>query len=407
MKLLIVGQYFWPENFQINDVAKILVEQGHEVDVLTGQPNYPDGKIFVGYKSWKIQKDIWKRVNIYRIPLFPRKNASSLCLFLNYISFIMSGLFFAPIILRKRHYDVIFVYGTSPIFQALPAIFLGWLKNSPVTLWIQDLWPESLKATNHINSEYLLKFVKSIVIYIYSKSDLILVQSEAFINKVASLASNKKILYHPNSADSIFLNDEKTRDVNLKSLKDGFNIIFAGNIGAAQSLPTIIESAKDLSEFKEIKFIFFGSGSKLDWFKKEIIKQKLDNIIIEGRYPLNAMPSIMKQSSAMLVSLINEEIFSLTIPNKIQAYMASGKPIIACLNGEGARLIKKSNSGITCSAENHNELTKGIIDLYQMPIKERISLGENGKKYFKENFYMPFLCIQLVKKLQILKKDDT
>lgn len=405
MKLLIVSQYFWPENFQINDIAKTLIEQGHEVDVLTGQPNYPDGKIFGGYKACSFKYHRWNRVNIFRMPLIPRKNSSTLFLTLNYISFIISTLLFSPIKLRRKQYDVIFVYGVSPIFQALPAILLGRLKKIPVALWIQDLWPESLKATNYIKSKFWLGLVNKLVLYIYKKTNLILVQSEAFIDRIESKIKHKKVLYHPNSVGTIFFSKKNTVKVNLKSLKSGFNIVFTGNIGAAQSLHTIIKSAELLMKYKEIKFIFFGSGSKLSWLKSEISKKKLKNIIVEGRYPINAMPSIMSQSSALLVSLVNEEIFSLTIPNKIQAYMTSGKPIIASLNGEGARLVKKSKAGITCSAEDYNELTNGIINLYKMTPQERIAIGKNGKRFCNENFYMPHLCRKLVVKLEHLKKD--
>ena len=159
MHILIFSQYFWPESFRINDVAKTLCEQGHQVEVITGKPNYPNGKISDGYKLLGYQLDIHDDVVIHRIPLIPR-GSSRMWLALNYVSFVISGLLFSPWVLRSKKFDVIFVYGVSPILQAIPAIFLGWVKGIPVVLWVQDLWPESLSATGYIKNKTVIKLFR-------------------------------------------------------------------------------------------------------------------------------------------------------------------------------------------------------------------------------------------------------
>ena len=399
MRLLVVSQNFWPENFQINDILSLLVQQGHEVDVLTGYPNYPEGQTYNGYNPWRIQREKWKGINIIRVPTVPRFKSRSFNLALNYISFVISASVIAPFLFRGKICDAIFVYGTSPIIQCLPASLLGWIKKTPVALWVQDLWPESVEATGHIKNIYILALIKALVCFVYSRTDLILVQSQAFVNKIKSMTKNVNISYLPNSINNFFLDDIFPHEVKLQSLKSGFNIVFAGNIGEAQAIPTILDVAENLCLYKDIKFIFFGSGSKAHWLNDQIKKKGLDNVVYEGRYPLESMPSIINQSSVMLVSLTNDEIFSLTIPNKIQAYMASGKPIIASLNGEGARLVELSGSGKSCAAENASELSKVVIQFYKMNNSDLIKMGNNGRDYFKSNFSMDSLCKELIMKL--------
>ena len=192
MRILLFSQYFWPESFRINDVAKTLCEQGHQVDVVTGKPNYPIGKIFDGIKLLGYQLDIYKNIIIHRIPLIPRGNGR-IRLALNYVSFIISGVLFSPWLLRTKKFDVIFVYGVSPILQAIPAIFLGWLKGIPVVLWVQDLWPESLSATGYIKNKIVIKLVRHVVRFIYRHVDLLLVQSQAFIDPVIEIASDTPV----------------------------------------------------------------------------------------------------------------------------------------------------------------------------------------------------------------------
>lgn len=408
MKILIFSQYFWPENFRINNLAQSLAERGHTVEVLTGKPNYPDGAIFPGYRSRGCDTEDWQGMKIYRVPIVARGNKSGIRLALNYLSFIVSGLLFAPWILRNKKYDVIFVYAPSPIFQSIPASFLGWLKSAPVVLWVQDLWPQSAVATGYVKSPFILKLLEKFVRFTYAHIDLLLVQSRAFIEPVTKLASNIPIDYYPNSVENAFYSPQAVKTPHVESLQSGFKVLFAGNVGVAQAMETIVAAAEKLQAFTDIKVVILGSGSKVDWVAQQIIEKKLTNLYLEGRFPVETMPALMRQASALLVSLTGQPIFELTIPSKIQAYLAVGKPIIACLNGEAARIVTEANAGIAIKAEDSEGLAKAIVKLYQMPESEREQMGINGRAYFKLNFDETKLTAELIEyfKMLIRKKDN-
>ncbi len=406
MKLLIFNQYFWPENFRINEIADALDSRGYNVDVMTGKPNYPGGEFFSGYGGWGIKKDFWKNISIYRLPIVARGNKSAIKLALNYLSYIVSALLFAPLILRKKKYDLIFVYGVSPIFQVIPASFLGWLKGVPVVLWVQDLWPQSAEATGYIKSTWLLKILEKIVMFSYSHTDLILVQSQAFIEPVSKLAPKIPVLYYPNSVDKDFYSPNQLTAPAIDSLVSGFSVLFAGNVGEAQSMETIVSAAEELLPYKEIKIVIIGSGSKIDWLSKEIKRKSLGNIFLEGRYPVETMPTLMRQASVLLVSLTGQPIFSLTVPNKIQAYLAVGRPIIASLNGEGSRIINEAKAGFSVPAEDAKSLANAILTIYRMTDEERFQLGKNGRNYFKKNFDEDTLIDDLIKHFECLVAKD-
>ena len=402
MNILIFNQYFWPENFRINEIACALKEREHEVEVLTGKPNYPEGKFFAGYGACGVKIETWKSIPVHRIPMLARGSKSAVKLVLNYLSFIISGLLFAPWMLKNKKFDVIFVYAPSPVFQVIPASFLGWLKGIPVVLWVQDLWPQSAEATGYIKSPLLLKLLQKFVQFTYSHTDLILVQSEAFIEPVAKLAENIPIEYYPNSVEKAFYIPNAVVMPEINSLKSGFTVLFAGNIGVAQSMETIAAAAERLSEYPDIKIVVLGGGSKFDWVKKQVADKKLSNLYLEGRYPVEVMPALMRQASVLLVTLAKQPIFELTIPSKIQAYLAVGKPIIACLNGEGAKIISEANAGVTVQAEDDIGLAEAIIRLYKMPKSAREQMGVNGRDYFKKHFDEEMLTTKLINHFEMV-----
>jgi glycosyltransferase involved in cell wall biosynthesis len=406
MKLLIFNQYFWPESFRINEIAESINSRGLEVDVMTGKPNYPGGEFFSGYDACGFKKEVWKNISIYRLPIFARGNKSALRLMLNYLSYILSAILFAPLILRKKKYDLIFVYGVSPIFQVIPASFLGWLKDVPVVLWVQDLWPQSAEATGYVKSAWLLKILEKFVRFSYSHTDLILVQSQAFIDPVSKLAPKIPVLYYPNSVGKDFYTPKELDVPDIDSLKSGFSILFAGNVGEAQSMETIVSAAEELLPYEEIKIVIIGSGSKIDWISKEIKQKSLGNIFLEGRYPFETMPALMRQASVLLVSLTDQPIFGMTVPNKVQAYLAVGRPVIASLNGEGARIINEAKAGLSVPAEDAKGLAEAILTMYRMTDEERLQLGKNGRAYFKENFDEDALIDELIKHFEcVIKKE--
>ncbi len=404
MKILIVSQYFWPEEFTINEVAKTLVEKGNVVDVLTCMPNYPGGKTLPGYPAWKCQQENYQGISIHRIPFLPR-GKSRWSLAINYLSFVISGLMFGPWMLRKKKFDVIFVYAPSPILQAIPAIFLGWLKGCPVVLWVQDLWPESLSATGYVQNRLLLKLVELVVRFIYSHVDLLLVQSRAFEESVCSLASGTPIIYQPNSVGKIF--DELVIDEipYIDGFDKGFSVMFAGNIGAAQSVSVIVEAASILKQYTDIHFVILGDGSSFEWMLKEVQQRELVNLHLPGRFPVEIMPAFMQKASVLLVTLTDKSIFALTVPNKVQAYLAIGRPIIACLNGEGARIVVEAGAGLATPAEDAKALAETILNVYKLTPVERKNMGENGRQYFQKHFNHDHLVDQLIGHLQSVSQN--
>lgn len=412
MNIILVSQYFWPENFIINDLVKELVSQGHSIRVLTGKPNYPEGKIFPGYSksSCEVEQYI-PGVDIFRIPLRPRGKKGAKNLFLNYCSFIFNGIrFFPQAIQCEPPADVILVFAPSPVTAIIPAIFLKWKIKSHLVIWLQDLWPESLKATGHVTNQFLLRFISFVVRWIYNCSDTILVQSRGFIHKVRQLANEKKIFYYPNS-----FAQECNKAIGSQLLPTNFLtflenhccFMFAGNLGSAQALDTLLDAAKKLTNLNDFRLILVGSGSRFDYLERRIKDESLNNVVLAGRYPLEVMPEIFKRAAALIVSLTDDDLFSYTIPSKIQAYLAAGRPIIAALNGEGSRVIIEAAAGFTCPAEDVLGLIGCIERIYCMSTDAREVMGKSGRKYFMEHFEMSTQARKLIDLLnQRLKNNE-
>ena len=405
MRVLIVTQYFWPENFRINAIVESLVARGLEVEILTGKPNYPEGEIYPGYQAWGCQREQWKGATLHRVPLFPRGRKSRLRLSFNYLSFIFFGLLSGSWLVRKRQYDVIFVYGPSPILLAIPALFIGWLKGKKTIIWVQDLWPESLSATGYIRNRFVIGAVRRMVRFIYRHTDLLLVQSKAFEAPVRALVSNTPIAYYPNSVDDTFVVPAKGEGPKVPGLGVGFSVMFAGNIGSAQAVDVIVGAASFLKEQADIHFVILGGGSCREEMLKAAQQRDLTNLHLPGRFPVETMPRLMQKASALLVTLADRPIFAVTVPNKVQAYLAAGRPIIACLNGEGARLVVEAGAGLATPAEDARGLADTILRLYRMPAGEREKMGENGRRYYQEHFDHEHLVDELIGHLKTVSQD--
>ena len=400
MKILLVTQYFWPEQFIINDLVRHLDSQGHKVKVLTGKPNYPEGDIFEGYsQTGLVEEKFSDNIEIKRVPLRPRK-IGKLNLLRNYCSFVWNGLRHFPKMVKGEQFDVILVFAVSPITMAILAIYLKTKLKTHLAIWVQDLWPESLSATGHITNRYVLKLVGLLVKAIYYFADTLLIQSKGFYQPVSQYASKDKIVYYPNSIDQRSLVCDSAEDLPsglAEILESNFCIIFAGNIGKAQSIETIVDAAQILKVEQHIKLIIVGSGSMLEWCQCEKEKRNLTNLILPGRFPSTMMSKFFNRAGGLLVSLKDQKIFRYTIPSKIQSYMASGKPIIASINGEGGRIINEAQAGLTCNAEDAEGLASSIKLLYEMSDAEKEKMGGNGLKYFVDNYEMGKQAGELVK----------
>jgi glycosyltransferase involved in cell wall biosynthesis len=411
MKILLLSQYFWPENFGISVLARSLQKHGIEVMVLTGQPNYPGGTVFRGYSAWSFCREETGGVDVFRVPIMPRGTKSGLRLAANYLSFMISAALFGPWILRGRHFDAVLVYAPSPLLQALPAVFISWLKRAPLAIWVQDLWPESLSATGFVRNKRVLELVAAVVRFIYRHTDLVLVPSEAFREPVLrQMPTARPIVYYPNAfaeapADSWTPSPELS--ALLAEMSWGFAVVFAGNLGTAQSLDTILDAAQRVAEGEHpVRFYFVGSGSLSGWLAEEVARRQLTNVVLPGRFPAEAMPAIYASASALLVSLRDEPIFALTIPSKVQGYLAAGRPIIASLNGEGARLVVEAKAGVACPAGDDEALANAIIHLCSENDDARRKMGENGRRYAEENFGLARLTDDLISRLTSLAAEN-
>jgi glycosyltransferase involved in cell wall biosynthesis len=402
MKILVVSQYFWPESFRINELVDALSAK-IDVAVLTGKPNYPDGRVFKGYSVLGVQREVKGRVEIVRVPLVPRGVGSPIRLIFNYLSFVVFGYLLGFRAMRNSSYDLVFVFAPSPVLQALPAIRLARHRKVPLVLWVQDLWPDSLSATGHVTNRWVLSSVARVVRYIYRSCDCILVQSPAFLKPVSSLCGDPdKIRYYPNLyATSPAIPGSEQANKLVKALEPYFNVVFAGNLGAAQALDTIVEAARLLLPYPQIRLVMVGSGSRDAWLQKQRDDHGVGNIVLAGRFEASDMATIFEASQALLVSLRSDPVFGLTIPSKVQAYLCSGRPIIAALDGEGARIIEEAGAGFCSAAGDAEALAGNVLRLYKMSPSERTEMGDRGLQYFDRHFSPQALVNEL---LEIFKE---
>lgn len=387
MRILIVSQYFWPETFRINDLVKELVERGHNVSVLTGKPNYPQGKIYKGYGFFSHNRDDYYGAKVYRVPLIPRGKGKGLQLVFNYLSYVISASTF--VVFNKKKFDVSLTFAISPITQMYPALLHKKLYGSRAYLWVQDLWPESVAAAGKMDSSAILKGLTKMVRSIYKKSDGVLVQSEAFITSIVQKGISKdKIEYIPNWAEDIFTKQLNANIDKYKSIiPDGFVVMFAGNIGEAQDFESIVNAAERTKHIKDIKWVIVGDGRKKDWVEKEVAARELsETFFLLGRYPVEEMPYFFNHADILLLTLKDEEIFSLTIPSKVQSYLAFGKPIASMINGIGNKVINDAQCGFTANAGDADKLAENIIKAYNAPASTLKQLGTNGKDYYTKEF---------------------
>ncbi|HUR41111.1 MAG TPA: glycosyltransferase family 4 protein [Verrucomicrobiae bacterium] len=399
MKLLIFTQHYWPEVFRINDVAAALVEAGVDTAVLTGKPNYPVGSILPGYRAWGTLRESYQGVTIHRVPLLPRGRATSLRLAANYLSFIVSAAVLGPWLLRRQRFDAILVYATSPLLQALAAVVLKWCTRSALVIWVQDLWPESLSATGHVRSPHVLGLVRYVVRWIYRRCELILVPSQAFVGRVQPLAGGTPVAFQPNPAERP---RARSMDDPFSSMitPGAFTVVFAGNLGTAQALDTVLAAAERLRNHSAIRFLLVGSGSRAHWVEVETRRLGLTNVTLAGQHPPEAMPALFARASALLVSLADHDILALTIPSKIPTYLAAGRPVIASLNGEGARVIAESGAGVCSPASDADALAAAVEDLSRRPSDDLDAMGRRGREYFQRHFEPRHLTDQLLRHLQ-------
>lgn len=373
MKILIVSQYYKPEPFRISDIAETMLSDGHEVTVLTSQPNYPQGKIYHGFKN-KYSEVYDGDLRLIRTKIFPRKKGK-LNLFLNYISF--------PIYSRKfvntvhQDYDIIFIYQLSPILMALPAIKLSNKLNIPTVLYCLDLWPESLISGSVRRESITYKIVGKISNRIYRSVDKVLISSKQFFDKFDKIGI-KQVEYLPQYAETLF--------ENISNVNNGvFDIVFAGNVGEMQDIITLVDTANMLKDNNYIYFHIVGDGSKMKECIQLCNEYKLSNIKFYGRRPLQEMRKFYALADCMIVLLKDDLMINNTLPGKVQSYMAAGKPFIAAANGETKKVVEQADCGYVSKPSNSLELRNTIV----RASKDKLInvKGQNALTYYKKHFH--------------------
>lgn len=374
-KVLIVSEVFYPEEFKINELAIDWKNKGYDVDILTMVPSYPSSKIFYGYENRWYQKELWNGMNIYRVKAVTGYKNSLFKKLLKYFAFMLMGSLVSLKIGKK--YDYIFGFQVGPLTAMVPAIILKQFYKKPVTLWIQDIWPDSVYAYGFKKTKFLEFFLDRFVKYVYKNSSNFAISAKGFEKKILPyLNSNKEILYAPNWADYLnkdlekfeFSNDDKT------------HFTFAGNVGTVQNLENIIEAYGKLNHeyLSKTQLNIVGDGSHLEKLKNIVKEKNLKNIIFWGRKPREEIYRYLEASDYLIVSLVDKEIFSLTVPAKTQTYIATGKPIIAIIKGEAADIIRENQLGLVCDPDSLEEIKSVFIEAIEMSY-------EKSKKYIKNS----------------------
>ena len=374
-KVLIVSEVFYPEEFKINELAIDWKNKGYDVDILTMVPSYPSSKIFHGYENRWYQKELWNGMNIYRVKAVTGYKNSLFKKLLKYFAFMIMGSFVSLKIGKK--YDYIFGFQVGPLTAMVPAIILKQFYKKPVTLWIQDIWPDSVYAYGFKKTKILEFFLNSFVRYVYKNTSSFGISAKGFEKKIISfLSENKEIFYAPNWADYLDKDLEKIRFSN----DDKIHFTFAGNIGSVQNLENIIESFGKIDDkyFEKAQLNIIGDGSHLEKLQNIVKKNSFKNIIFWGRKPRGEIYKYLSASDFLIVSLIDKEIFSLTVPAKTQTYIATGKPIIAIIKGEAADIIRENELGLVCNPDSLEEIKSIFIEAIEMS-------DEKSKKYIKNS----------------------
>lgn len=378
--ILVVSQYFYPEQFRINDICTEWVKRGYKVTVLTGIPNYPQGEYFEGYDLLHKRTEEWNGIKIVRIPLIARGH-SSIGLVANYLSFVISGYLWKC--LTKIKADYVFTFEVSPMTQALIGVWYAKKHKIPHYLYVQDLWPENVETVTGIHSPFILKPIGKMVDYIYKNCAQIFATSPSFVKEICKRGVQEiKVHYWPQYAEEFYRPVEKEAVPEIPD--DGsFKIIFTGNIGTAQGLE-ILPRAAELLDAENIKFVMVGDGRYLETFVNEVNKRKVqDKFIMIPRQPAERIPKLLAACDAAFLSFQNEELWTMTIPAKLQSYMACGMPVIAAASGETERIIEEAECGRSCEIGNPEALSDAIRKLMRTDLSV---MKKNSRSYFENNF---------------------
>ena len=405
MKILLLTQWFDPEpTFKGLAFAKELKRQGHEVQVLTGFPNYPGGKIYDGYKLKLCQREEIEGISILRVALYPNHDSSALKRIFNYISFAFMAILFGIFATKKA--DVIYAYH-PPLTVGIAAIFIKFFRRTPIVYDIQDMWPDTLKATGMLNNNKILNVIGSVCKLVYRSVDHIVVLCPGFKKMlIERTVPEHKISIIYNWCDEQGLTQAQPAKVEYQQLmQNRFNIVFAGNMGKAQALDTILEVAKKVQNIQDIQFVFVGGGTETERLKQRLTTENISNTVFIPRMPMAEVGGILKLSNLLLVHLKKDPLFEITVPSKTQAYMAMGKPVLMAVAGDAADLIQRAECGCVATSEDVESIQQAILRIYHLSASEQLQMGLNARNYYLQKLSLEIGVRQFVEVFEKVKHD--
>lgn len=386
LRVILLTQWFDPEP-QIKGLlfARRLTELGFEIEVVTGFPNYPGGKLYPGYRIRRLQREEIEGVAITRLPLYPSHDRSKIRRALNYVSFMLSAWFYLTFMARRA--DVVYVYH-PPITVGLAAVLSQLARRRPIVIDIQDMWPDTLRATGMVSSDRLIHFIGKICNIVYRRCDIIVAQSKGFRELLVERgipAERIHVVY--NWADETAIGETSRTTTPIEfSGGERFRVLFAGNLGTAQALDSVLDAARILQTTDApIEFCLLGDGVEAARLKQRAQFERLDNVRFLPRVSMEAVGSYLAAADCLLVHLRADPLFSITVPSKTQAYMAAGRPLLMAVEGEAAELVQESGGGLAIAPENSQALVEALLQMASWTPAQRDATGAKAAKYYNEH----------------------
>ncbi|MCQ2530185.1 MAG: glycosyltransferase family 4 protein [Lachnospiraceae bacterium] len=389
MKILVVCQHYWPENFRINDLVDGFIERGHEVDVLCGQPNYPAGQFFEGYDSHSVKEEQHGNVKVYRTFEIKRGSNSNIRIFLNYITFPIASLFQIGK-LKKKDYDRIFIYQLSPVMMGVAGQKLAKKKHIPCIMYVLDIWPQNLYSVINFKNKLIRKMLYKEAMWNYRQPDRLITVSDKmkqyFMEKLNR--TEEQVTFIPQCPEKLY--EQRMEDEELKGrFGSSFNIVYTGNISPAQDIDTIVAAAKKCADagLNQVKFLIVGDGMSRTYFEEQVAKNGLENYFsFEGFHPMEDIPKYTGIADALLGTLKSEGLEDFSIPAKVMSYLAAGRPLLLAMEGEPKSIVKEADCGFASKPGDAEGLFENICKLYHMTKMDRDVLGEHAFLYQQEHF---------------------
>lgn len=396
MRILLVTQWFDPEpTFKGLLFAKTLQAKGHEVEVITGFPNYPGGKVYDGYRLRWLQRANIDGINVNRVPLYPSHDGSAFRRILNYISFCLTAAMFG--IFGSKKADIIYVYH-PPLTVGIAGALIGFFRRTPFVYDIQDMWPDTLRATGMLSNKRALSIISKVCDWIYKSADHVVVLSPGFRSRLIQRGvpeGKLTVIYNWCDEPALECSSEQGQDL----LPNGFNVVFAGNMGYAQSLDTVLDAAEIVAKTDaELNFVLVGSGIQEPYLKQQAVDRNLKNVYFVPRMPMSQVGAVLRAADVLLVHLKQDELFEITIPSKTQAYMAIGRPIIMAVDGDAAALVLKADCGLCCESQSSQGLAQQALSLKKLTPLALEEMGSRAHSFYNNELSLDvgtdrFICL--------------